>query len=284
MLKYSKRLREAREEEAMSEVQQLYRAQHAHIVRLVGTYIIDHELAILTYPRAEWSLEQFLTRPPTDFIEEERRSALQRFLGCLARVMDFIHSCPIKHMDIKPQNILVRDTRRSSIDSSQAFQVYLTDFGSSKFYPSAEDTETDSPTPYTRIYAAKEVLLDDFRGLPADIFSMGCVFAEILATAIDFVQDSSPREALLDACGTTEGIRKPFCTRVKQVRQWLQDLPIDESHTTFLAGRHWISLMLSDDPQERPSARELVNDTRLIQQCSSCDRATPEAFERIPQG
>lgn len=51
MLKYSKRLREAREEEAMSEVQQLYRAQHAHIVRLVGTYIIDRELAILTYPR-----------------------------------------------------------------------------------------------------------------------------------------------------------------------------------------------------------------------------------------
>lgn len=284
MLKYNKRLKEAREGEAMSEVQQLYRAQHAHIVRLVGTYVIEHELAILTYPRAEWNLEQFLTRPPTDFIEEERRDALRRFFGCLAKVLDFIHSCPIKHMDIKPQNILVRDMRTSSIDKSHAFQVYLTDFGSSKFYPSVEDTVTDSLTPYTRIYAAKEVLLDDFRGLPADVFSMGCVFAEMLASGIDFVQDSGPRDALLDACGEMEGNRKPFCTRVKQVRQWLRDLIIDESHVTFLAAHQWISLMLSDDPQARPSARELVNDARLMQSCSSCDRATPEAFERIVQG
>ncbi|KAJ4380984.1 hypothetical protein N0V86_003331 [Didymella sp. IMI 355093] len=280
-LKYSKKRREDREGEAIREVQQLYKAQHAHIVRLVGTYVVEHELAILTYPRAEWNLEQFLNRPPTTFFEEERREALRRFFGCLARVLDFVHSGVIKHMDIKPQNILVRDIRTSIVETNHAFQVYLTDFGSSRFYPSVEDSETDSPTPYTRIYAAKEVLLDDFRGLPADVFSMGCVFAEMLAVAVDLAADLSPQRALLDACGEMDGKRKPFCTRVNQIRGWLHDLTIDESQTTLLAVRHRIPLMLSDDSQARPSARELAEDARLIQSCSSCDRATPEAFERI---
>ena len=131
-------------EDALQEVQQLYRAQHSHVVRLVGTYIIDDELAILTYPCAEWNLEQFMAITPTALVLAERTQAISKFFTCLAKTLDFIHSFPIKHMDIKPQNILVRNIRHTSINDDDPFKVYLTDFGSSRFYPSIDDTETDS--------------------------------------------------------------------------------------------------------------------------------------------
>lgn len=80
-----KKLREYMKEEVMREVQQLYNAQHAHIVRLVGTYVIENQLAILTYPMADWNLDQFLHGPPTSFQDEERRDALQRFFDAWPR-------------------------------------------------------------------------------------------------------------------------------------------------------------------------------------------------------
>ena len=279
VIKCNRRTRISRED-AVREVQQLYKAQHAHIVRLVGTYVIDDELAILTYPRAEWNLEQFLTRPPTIFIEEERRDALRRFFRCLANVLDFIHSFPIKHMDIKPQNILVRDVRSSSLNRHDAFNVYLADFGSSSLYPSVEDSETDNLTPFTRTYAAKEVVLQDTRGLKADIFSMGCVFAEMLATALDFSEDSSPRSALLQARSGTSGSHKPYYLRLDDVRKWMMGLTIEEPYVDLIAARFWAVSMLSDAPGLRPSAREIAEDPRLLRSCFSCDRAVPEAFEK----
>ncbi|KAF2023208.1 kinase-like protein, partial [Setomelanomma holmii] len=172
-------------EDALQEVQQLYRAQHSHVVRLVGTYIIDDELAILTYPCADWSLEQFLAIVPTALVIAERTKAISKFFTCLIRALDFLHSFPIKHMDIKPQNILVRNIRHTSINGPDPFKIYFTDFGSSRLYPSIEDSETDNWTPFTRTYAAQEVVLQERRGLSADVFSMGCVFSEMLATALD---------------------------------------------------------------------------------------------------
>lgn len=52
----------------IGEVEHLQRLQHSHIVRLVGTYTIGQELAILLYPVTEWNLEEFMdstvrTRP-----------------------------------------------------------------------------------------------------------------------------------------------------------------------------------------------------------------------------
>lgn len=43
------------------------------------------------------------------------------------------------------------------------------------------DSETDSSTAFTRKYSAPEVVLQDVRGLSADIFSLGCVYVELFA-------------------------------------------------------------------------------------------------------
>jgi serine/threonine protein kinase len=93
--------------------------------------------------------------------------------------MSFIHGHNIKYMDIKPKNILVQLHHVHG-----GYQIYIADFGHAKAYRSAEESSTDSPTSSTRTYAAPEAVIQDTRGFPADIFSLGCVFMEIFACII----------------------------------------------------------------------------------------------------
>jgi serine/threonine protein kinase len=254
-------------EDALQEVQQLYRAQHSHIVRLVGTYVIDDELAILTYPCAEWNLEQFLAIAPTASVLSERTQTISKFY-------------------IKPQNILVRNIRHTIINDTDPFKIYITDFGSSRFYPSIEATETDSFTPFTRMYAAQEVVLQDTRGLSADVFSMGCVYAEMLAVVLDGLTDrySLPQETpshwdeLKKARSGTNGTPRPYHLKVKDVSEWLHNLSI--AQTELNAVREWTLMMLDNEQTQRPSAREIAEDPALPSACRSCIlRSGPEKFE-----
>jgi serine/threonine protein kinase len=263
----------------------LYRAQHSHVVRLVGTYVIDDELAILTYPCADWNLEQFLAIVRTVQVAMERTHAIMKFFTCLARALDFLHSFPIKHMDIKPQNILVRSIRHSSINGADAFKIYFTDFGSSRLYPTVEDSETDNWTSFTRTYAAQEVVLQERRGLSADIYSMGCVFTEMLATALDSsthsVRDegeSTCFQQLLQARSGSDGRPKPYYSKLDSVCEWLRSLIIQEAELN--AVRDWTVKMLDKDPASRPTARQIADDPHLPPPCLSCmTRPGPEAFE-----
>ncbi len=275
-------------EEAVSEVQHLYRAQHCHIVRLVGTYVIEDQLAILTYPCAEWDLQIFLSTAAAASDAIERAFAIRKFFTCLAKVLDFMHSFPIKHMDIKPQNLLVRDIRHCAINGSDPYKIYITDFGISRSYGSAEECDTETPTSFTRTYAAMEVVLQESRGLAADIFSLACVYSEMLATVLDLVnipENSSDEEVVpkylesLQAARThTESGLKPYYSVIPQVSSWLSDLPIYESELNAVRG--WILKMLDNEASNRPTARQISDDPHLPFSCLSCSlRSGPEEFE-----
>lgn len=173
--------RGVKREAMLEEVAHLNKLQHSHIVRIIGTYVYGTELAILLYPVAEYNLEAFLEKT------RERRNktmieACARFSSCLNGALDFIHARSTKHMDIKPQNILVK--RVSSEDShfATAYIPLIADFGIARSYDSRQAAETDGVTAFTRKYAASEVVQQETRGLPADIFSLGCVFLEIKLT------------------------------------------------------------------------------------------------------
>ncbi|KAJ4350485.1 uncharacterized protein N0V89_009106 [Didymosphaeria variabile] len=276
-------------EDALREVQHLYRAQHAHIVRLVGTYVIGSDLAILTYPRAEWNLEQFMAFARTAHDSSARcASALRQFFTCTAKVMDFLHSFPIKHMDIKPQNLLVRDTATSSTEESNRYKLYFTDFGISRAYESVDDCDTESPTSFTRAYAAREVVIQETRGLSADMFSLGCVYSEMLATVLDAsIAAFAPHGEAIGVHWTAlratrytsdDGIR-PYHAAIEDIRAWLYALPIQEE-TELLAVRDWTVGLLSNEASTRPTARQIADDLRLPFACPSCNlRRGPESFE-----
>ncbi|KAF2848085.1 hypothetical protein T440DRAFT_176120 [Plenodomus tracheiphilus IPT5] len=52
--------RKLTKETVIAEVEHLHRLQHAHILRVVGTYTLKKNLAILLYPATPWNLEEFM--------------------------------------------------------------------------------------------------------------------------------------------------------------------------------------------------------------------------------
>jgi serine/threonine protein kinase len=164
------------QEEAISEVARLTRLDHAHILRVIGTYVKGRELSILLYPVADYNVETFfeeyLNASPGREQEWMRRSGLG-FNCCLSSAVQYIHHNLTKHMDIKPKNIIVRATQ------NYEYTLLVADFGIARSYARADDIETDGETSFTKRYAAPEVVNQDFRGLPADVFSLGCVFFEM---------------------------------------------------------------------------------------------------------
>jgi serine/threonine protein kinase len=146
---------------------------HSHITQVHWSYACGNELGMLLTPvacdgdlRAYLRAIQDTAKPPTP----DQQSILRRSFGCLASGLAHIHSHTIRHKDIKPQNILVHDG-----------QMIYTDFGIA-FDATLEDTTTTGkPEAFTRRYCAPEVANWEQRNRKSDVFSLGCVFIEIIA-------------------------------------------------------------------------------------------------------
>lgn len=106
-------------ETVIAEVEHLQRLRHPHIVQLVGSYTLGRNFSILLYPVAEFNLSTLLERMTSlsEFAVEHTGltnaefpsfSHLFKFQRCLSHALEYVHQNTTKHMDIKPQNILVR--------------------------------------------------------------------------------------------------------------------------------------------------------------------------------
>ncbi|KAF2233283.1 kinase-like protein, partial [Viridothelium virens] len=165
----------SRLEAVKNELQSLKRLSHKHIVQLVGSFT-DHEgIGLLMTPVAKQNLAEFMTARVDKDGQEDRRFLLRNFFGCIASAVDYLHSQNIRHKDIKPQNILVKDTK-----------VYITDFGTSRMWIK-DDTDTTEGTvsAFTQRYSAPEVIHSQKRNKSADIWSLGCVFLEMAVVLAD---------------------------------------------------------------------------------------------------
>jgi serine/threonine protein kinase len=145
-------------------------SSHIHIIQVWGTYICDRELGILLSPVANGGdLGAYLARVFESGMTSEHEIILNRAFGCLTNGLAYIHKLTIRHKDIKPQNILIHDGR-----------VIYTDFGIS-FDADQQDTTTIGyPGAFTRRYCAPEVQDWAERNRKSDVYSLGCVFVEIL--------------------------------------------------------------------------------------------------------
>jgi serine/threonine protein kinase len=289
-------------EEAIDEFAHLTRLDHSHIVRVIGTYTFGRELSILMYPVAEYNLEDVLhkfafnakEKKRKDMVENMANSALGYF-ACLSNALDHIHHKLIKHMDIKPQNILVRAIIAPSRElRTREYKVYLTDFGSSRSYQNPEDVETDRLTSFTRKYAAPEVVRRELHGFPADVFSLGCVFLEILAYLYDyFGKDTiltSARSDIKEILTTNADGSSTYCANTARLEQYLISngwTMFFRQHTSLFRSLPpdmvlLIQQMLSHDPKLRPTAKKLVAQFGLSLCCIS-GRETLKAMSNEQQ-
>jgi serine/threonine protein kinase len=100
-------------EELVSEIKHLHRLHHRHVIQLVGSYTQGKTFSMLLYPVAycnlgtymDWFTENVALKKGSDAHNKARRFG--RSMLCLARALVYIHSQGVKHLDIKPANILI---------------------------------------------------------------------------------------------------------------------------------------------------------------------------------
>ncbi|KAF2197243.1 kinase-like protein [Delitschia confertaspora ATCC 74209] len=278
--------RRLKKEEVIKEVEHLQRLKHPHVIRVVGTYTLPQKLSILLYPVAEYTLDQFLesTQDSNHFLLGEysvRLYSISSFLRCLAKGLAYIHEKAMKHMDIKPKNLLVRDMRNSTICNQGQYKIYIADFGIARSYKSVDDCNTESRTAFTRMYAAPEVVAQERRDQKADIFSLGAVYAEILAVLAN--QDSQTSNLdLLGELREANNEDQSYQANITNVQSWLRGLSITtygfESDANYSSIAELVALMLSVDPEDRPTALTILDNIPFLAFC--CDvNGGPEPFE-----
>ncbi|KAF2875820.1 kinase-like domain-containing protein [Massariosphaeria phaeospora] len=267
--------------DAVKEVTHLQRLQNNHLVQVVGTYIVRNDLSILLHPVTEWNLEEFMDdtldrlSDPDDFPGSYehigRVSALKTFFGCLSNAIYYIHRMNIKHMDIKPKNLLVRRT-----NMLEEFKVYVADFGIARSYNCPEEAETDSWTAFTRTYAAPEVVMQSKRGFNADMFSLGCVYTEMLATI--FSTASCNRKAEVRSLRGDPSGDTSYQANIVAMQTWLWRIDKQAfvnaiSETDRKASQMFLAELphlLHCDPARRPTSEVMANCTKPLR-CLKCD-------------
>jgi serine/threonine protein kinase len=140
------------------------------------SYTDPDYVGLLITPVAECDLKTFLARRPV-----QQFFVLQNAFGCLTAALQYLHEHRCRHKDIKPANILIHNE-----------SVVLTDFGISRDWLTDENgTTIGNSGSYTPAYAAPEVVDWEARNEAADVWSLGCVFLEMLVRIIYICTGSS---------------------------------------------------------------------------------------------
>eukprot|EP00096_Caligus_rogercresseyi_P006368 TRINITY_DN2274_c0_g1_i1.p1 TRINITY_DN2274_c0_g1~~TRINITY_DN2274_c0_g1_i1.p1 ORF type:complete len:706 (-),score=255.06 TRINITY_DN2274_c0_g1_i1:2312-4429(-) len=92
---------------------------------------------------------------------------VRKFAHSLLQCLDLLYRNGIIHCDLKPENVLLKQQGRSGIK--------VIDFGSSCYEHQRVYTYIQS-----RFYRAPEVILGAKYGMPIDMWSLGCILAELL--------------------------------------------------------------------------------------------------------
>ncbi|XP_012280498.1 dual specificity tyrosine-phosphorylation-regulated kinase 2 [Orussus abietinus] len=92
---------------------------------------------------------------------------VRKFSHSLLQCLDALYKNKIIHCDMKPENVLLKQQGRSGIK--------VIDFGSSCYESQRVYTYIQS-----RFYRAPEVILGARYGMPIDMWSLGCILAELL--------------------------------------------------------------------------------------------------------
>ncbi|RDW84307.1 hypothetical protein BP6252_01897 [Coleophoma cylindrospora] len=257
--------------QSFNEVTALRRLKHPHIIRLEGFYLTKECSAILMSPAAESDLATILRSSYPSQLVQVYRPQLLLWMSCLASALKYLHDDQIKirHRDLKPENIVIKGN-----------SIFLADFGSSianahpMFSEGQQQDSNISPSGYpvhgmginrtvdhfavTTKYCAPEVAKTRISGRKSDVFSMGCIFAELVTVA----------------CGRTiedfehyrSGENKSTCFRhtLQKTNDWISQLTFSEhdslSSCTQIEARESILRMLRLDPEQRPNAESVAED------------------------
>jgi len=158
---------------AIREISLLKELKHPNIVYLRDVVYGDNRL-YLAFEFVDMDLKKFIDTNP-----DMSPAVVKSFMYQLLLGIDFCHSHRVLHRDLKPQNLL--------IDKQKTLK--LADFGLARAFGVPIRTYTHEVV--TLWYRAPEVLLGARQySTPIDIWSVGCIFAELVTRKPLFPGDS----------------------------------------------------------------------------------------------
>ncbi|MCJ1234040.1 hypothetical protein MMC14_001998 [Varicellaria rhodocarpa] len=262
-----------------NEVEILKSLRHPHIVELLHSYISGDHFNIIMRPVADGDLAHFMQSSErtseTDETEKANRCRiLFQAMTCLASAVEYLHSRNTWHLDIKPKNILIKGNA-----------VHLTDFGIAKRLGPvprllADDQTSSEITAMAPEYAAPETVEQNRVDSACDIFSLGCVFAEI----VTFLAYGTGKALNDFKVFRTAGQKDcSFHRTIQKTKAWIKLLENDCKYgelslSSYAIPFNTINQMISRDPEDRPTAHEVW--LRFSQDgcCSGFDTGSADIF------
>ena len=119
-------------------------------------------------PIADSNLAEYLELADTS-LESQHLIRIRAWFGCLATAVHYLHDNQIRHRDIKPANILVH-----------GLNILLVDFELALDWKDLDQSTTTAPCGRTPQYAPPEVINLRKCNSTSDIWSLGCVFLEMV--------------------------------------------------------------------------------------------------------
>ena len=150
---------------ALREISILRELKHPNIVELKDVVCAENKLYLL-FEYLDIDLKKYLESLNENVMLEPER--IKSFLFQILEAIAYCHSKKIIHRDVKPQNLLL----------DQYGKIKLADFGLARAF-------SIPIRPYTKEvltlwYRAPEILLGSVEySTPVDIWSIGCIFAEL---------------------------------------------------------------------------------------------------------
>lgn len=189
---------------------------------------------------------------------------IKYFLYQILCGLKYIHSANVLHRDLKPSNLLI----------NQDCELKIGDFGMARGLSSTPEDHSTFMTEYvaTRWYRAPELMLSFSEYTFAiDMWSVGCIFAEMLARRHLFPGKNylNQLQLILSVVGTPS---KEYIQNVgtERVRTYLENLPEREPVELSVlfpdateSALDFLSQMLVLDPKKRLSATEALGHSYL---------------------
>jgi len=142
---------------------------------------------------------------------------VQYFLYQLLRGLKYLHSCNVLHRDLKPSNLLVNEN----------CDLKITDFGLSRGVNPSDCLDFLTEYVVTRWYRAPEIVLSsDTYTKAVDMWSVGCIFAELLGRKPLFPGTDHVNQlaTILDVLGTPH-VERELRHVPEKARRYIAGLP-----------------------------------------------------------
>lgn len=235
---------------AIREISLLKEMQHGNIVRLQD--VVHSEKRIyLVFEYLDLDLKKHMDSCP-DLAKDPR--LVKTFLYQILRGIAYCHSHRVLHRDLKPQNLLI-DRRTNSLK--------LADFGLARAFGIPVRTFTHEVV--TLWYRAPEILLGSRQySTPVDVWSVGCIFAEMVNQRPLFPGDSEIDELfkIFRVLGTPNEDTWPGVTSLPDFKSAFPKWPPKDVASVVPslepAGLDLLSKMLRLEPSKRITARQAL--------------------------